>query len=606
MASFHCAFFGENRGGSRAAFTFSLESIKEFQIITNGFDVEWGNFSGGVINAVTKGGTNEFHGSAFYFARDEALTGTDFLGGDAVAFQSKQFGFQLSGPIARDKAHFFVSLDGQDKDEPTFAIVPEKWCSSCDPDLAEDFIQQFGRILESQYGVPAAEFAANIGTLPKTEDEIAFFGRLDWALDDRNTLTVSNNYTDFSQINDRISTSEAATHGAIFDDKSNAFVAELTSVLGDEAKGYNTFRFNWTDQDRPRDGNNLLPEVDVNPRFVPTGETEEVDLPAGDVEYFGDGIVFRNRLEESKVQLIDNLTWALGETGAHQIKVGTNNLFTSITNLFWLLGNGDFSFSDLEAFENKVADQGYARFVTESGESPFAEYNVSEYGFYGQDEWQVNDNVLFTFGLRYDVDVYNDKALPSQLFIDGFSQFGLANETVPEDNNNWSPRFALTIDPRGDGKGVFRTGFGLFYGNVPFVLHGNVMQTTPELRRLSCSNRRGEVPELDYDFFRQAPDGSNNPLVCAGAGFTGTPEFAIWKENFENPETWKFNVGYEQVTDSGWRFSGDILYSKTSNNFNVININLNGCDFSTVAGSDGIDCEPEFRTAVDNRPVSGR
>jgi hypothetical protein len=233
---------------------------------------------------------------------------------------------------------------------------------------------------------------------------------------------------------------------------------------------------------------------------------------------------------------------------------------------------------------------------------PEAEFDISEWSFYGQDEWQVNDNVLLALGLRYDTDVFDTQAEDSPQFIDAFGEFGLANSTVPEDRNNWSPRVALTFDPRGDGTSVFRTGFGLLFGNVPFVLHGNVLQSTPPLLSLNCFDET--IPPPDYDFFRQAPDGSNNPLTCVGGGAAGgRPEFSIWDSEFENPETWKFNLGYEHVTDAGWRFSSDILYSETSENFNVINLNLRGCDPSTIVAGEGIECTPQFRTAVDNRPV---
>jgi hypothetical protein len=591
------AFFGENRGSSRLPFSFSLESIKEFQIVTNGFDVEFGNFSGGVVNVVTKGGTNEFEGSGFIFARDANLTKDDFIGGPPADFSNQQFGFQLSGPIAKDKAHFFFSLDGQQQDLPEFALVGDQWCTSCAAGEADAFLTEFRRILRDTYGVSQADLDGNFGQVKSTSDEIAIFGRVDVQMNERNSLTLRHNFVDLKEENDRINNEEAVTHGGSFEDTSNSFLAELTSVMNEQATAYNTFRFLWSYEDRPRDGNNLLPEVDIEPRI----NADDDELPASDVEYFGDGIVFRNRLEEGKFQIIDNVTWALGETGAHTLKIGTNNTFTNVKNLFWLLGNGIYSFDSLEEFENGDVDN-YFRLLRADAEPPFADMDLSEYSFYVQDEIQVNDNVILSLGLRYDSDVFDTQAVDNDDFLDAFGEFGLANSTVPEDRNNWSPRVSLTIDPRGDATAVFRTGFGLFYGNTPLVLHGNVLQTTPPLLSLFCGG--GDAPPPDYAFFRQDPTGGNNPTGCVGGGSAGgRAEFTVWDEAFENPETWKFNVGYEQVTDAGWRFSGDLLFSQTSNNFNVINVNQRGCDASSVAGGEGIDCEPIFRTAVDNRPV---
>lgn len=562
------AFFGENRGSSRIPFTFSLESIKEFQIVTNGFDVEFGNYTGGVVNAVTKGGSNEFKGSAFFYGRDQSLTANTFAGQEPEDFSAQQFGFHLGGPIVRDKAHFFVSLDGQQRDQPVFAMVP----SEAPNNWPADSLQRFKDILRDVYGIPQAEIDANIGTFEETEDEFSLFGRLDWQLNDRHLLTVRNNYTDFENVNDRVNPEEALTHGGPFEDRSNSLVSELTSVMGDRGQGYNTFRFQWSDETRPRPGNNFLPEVDV-----------EINTPSEEVEYFGDGTVFRNQLDERKFQLVDNLTWQLGESGRHTVKLGTNNTFTNIQNLFWLSGNGIYLFRSLADFENRNPAN-YSRLLRADAEPPFAEFNISEWSFYAQDEWQATDRFLLTLGLRYDTDVFDD---PAEENPDLLSAFGLSTATVPEDRNNVGPRVAFTYDLDGNEQSVLRGGVGLLFGRPPFVLHGNVMQAVPPLLSLFCTG--DNIPEPDYAFFRQAPDGSNNPTRCSGGGQAGgAAQFAVWDEDFENPESWKFNLGYEQVVGDGWRLSGDFLYGKTTNNFNVSNVNI---------------APEQFRTAVDNRPV---
>ncbi|MGH7567024.1 MAG: TonB-dependent receptor, partial [Gemmatimonadota bacterium] len=453
------AFFGENRGSSRIPFTFSLESIKEFQIITNGFDVEYGNYTGGVVNAVTKGGTNDFHGSAFGYWRDQAFTGNDFSGLEPEEFSVKQFGASLAGPIVRDKAHFLISVDGQVKDQPVFSIVPERWCpagvdASGNPLCvgAADSIARFEDILNQVYGVPLEELEANIGTFEETEDEIAIFGRVDWQLNDRHALIVRHNYTNLESLNDRLSDEEARTYGSTFKNEANSFVSELTSVFGDRAQMYNNFRFQWSEEDRPRPANNFLPEIDVT-----------IHEDATDVEYFGDGIVFRNRLEESKLQFVDNLTWQLGEEARHTITVGTNNIFSNIQNLFHLLGTGNYNFNSLEDLENRDVAS-YTRFVREDGGSPFAVFDISEYAFYAQDEWQVSDQLLLALGLRYDTNVFEDPGVLAPELVDAF---GLETSVIPEDRNNISPRVAFTYDLRGDETAIVRGGAGLLYGRLP-------------------------------------------------------------------------------------------------------------------------------------------
>jgi len=582
------SFFGENRGSSRIPFTFSLESIKEFQIVTNGFDVEFGNYTGGVVNVVTKGGTNEFQGSGFFFGRDEALTGRTFDGQEPVDFSSQQFGFRFSGPIVRDKAHFYVSLDGQQKDQPTFALVPDVWCppdrGGCTPERLDAFFDEFRSIMNEVYGLSSSELDANLGTFEETEDNLAIFARVDWQLNDRHMLTVRNNYTDFENLNDRVNPEEALTHGGAFEDEFNSFVTELTSVLGERSQGYNTFRFQWSDETRPRPGNSLLPEFDIEPVFEFQGE--EIELPASDIEFFGDGIVFANQLDEEKFQFVDNLTWSLGEAGRHTLKAGTNNIFSEIGNLFWLFGNGDYSFESLDDLRNRTPER-FRRNLLETGEAPFAEFNVSEWSFYVQDEWQVNDRFLLSLGLRYDTDVFEDEAADNVALREAFAEMGrdISTADVPEDRNNWGPRVSFTYDFRGNETSVLRGGVGLLYGRAPFVLHGNVMQSVPPLLSIDC--RDDEVPPPDVQSF--PADGSGNPTSCVDGGeLGGVPQFSLWDEDFENPQSWKLNVGYEQVLENGWRMGVDLLYGKTTNNFNVQNINLT---------------DPVFFTAIDNRPV---
>jgi hypothetical protein len=544
-------FFGENRGSSRLPFSVSLESIKEFQVITNGYDVEYGNYNGGVVNAVTKGGTNELRGSAFAFHRNESLTAENVDGTEPTEFNSTQFGGYVSGPIVEDRAHFFLSLDGQQRDQPVEALTPEA------SGFSADSIARLVQILESVYGFPDA--ASQVGTFEEAEDEIALFGRLDWQLSDRHRLTVRNNYTTFDNTNDRISPEEALTHGGGFEDRSNSLVGELQSSLGERA--YNVFRFQWATEDRPRPGNNLLPEFDVN-----------LEANTDRAEFFGDGIVFRNNLEEDTFQIVDNLTWTRGD---HTIKVGTNNSFIDITNLFHLNGNGEYRFRSLADLEARQPDT-YSRLLLAGGPgdpiSPVAEYGISELAFYAQDEWRAADRLLVNLGVRWDTAVFGDEAPAFQPLVDAL---GLDVSVVPEDRNNFSPRASFTYDLAGDGSTVVRGGAGLFFGRLPYVLHGNVMQTSPPLLSIFCDSDDGNVPAPDVEFFLEDPTGGNNPTACVGGDApSGRPQFTVWDEDLETPETWKVNVGYEQAVGPATSLGLDLIYSTTSSFNNVFDRNL--------------------------------
>ncbi|MBI4543586.1 MAG: TonB-dependent receptor, partial [Gemmatimonadetes bacterium] len=433
-------FFGENRGSSRTPFAFSLESIKEFQLITNGFDVEHGNYLGGVMNAVTKGGTNEFRGSLFYLQRDEALTANDFLNQDPRDFTSKQFGLNVSGPAVRDKLHYFLSVDVQRKTQPIFAATPAS--TGAKPDSINKFLQ----ILEQKYGVPSP--GRFYGEKEQEENNLVLFGRVDWNLGRSHRLTVRQNYSSFEQTNDRIGATEAITNGGPFRDTVFSTVAELNSVLGGRA--FNTLRFQWSDEVRPRPANpdgGYVPQVSV-----------AID-GFRRIVFGGDGIIFRNRLKEKKLQFVDNFTI---RSGAHTFKLGTNNLISTTENEFWLLGTGSYTFNSLKDFaEGRPAN--YFRLTRKCavpleanalGEKvycpqydvPFAEFQALEWSAYAQDDWQVNERLQLTAGVRYGGTSFQDQ--PGKVAALE-TAFGVRADVVP-DFSGISPRLSFTYDLSGD------------------------------------------------------------------------------------------------------------------------------------------------------------
>src|ERR1700730_4595608 len=105
-------FFGEQMGGQRAAIDITLDAVKEFQVVASGANAEFGRTAGGVVNVITKSGTNDVHGSAFYYQRLEALTSHTSDGKPLDGFKREQFGGTMGGPIKKDKLFFFGSGEG--------------------------------------------------------------------------------------------------------------------------------------------------------------------------------------------------------------------------------------------------------------------------------------------------------------------------------------------------------------------------------------------------------------------------------------------------------------------------------------------------------------
>ncbi len=577
------AFFGENRGGSRIPFVFSLESIREFQIITNGFDVEYGNFSGGIVNVVTRGGTNDWEGTLFANFRDDALTASPFTDPAldpeiTTDFEVQQFAGRVSGPIVRDKIHFLVSADGQRRREPQLPLTQSRFAPGAvreNPVLFEQVGEAF-QILEQQYGISDA--ASGYAPFSTSNDAITIFGRVDWTLNPDHRLTLRHNFSTFSNDNEwngNFDFDYGQSRAETLEDDSHSFVAELQSVLG--ANSFNVFRFQFADEKRPRQGKDLRPTLTVN-------------LEGGQrVRHGGTFAAFNNNLEETKYQVVNNFTHVVGD---HTIKVGGNALYTEIFNQFQAPGSqnqgaGEFIFNSLEDFA-AFRPASYFRPFQQGGGIASSPFEVFEWAAYVQDEWQATRRLTATLGLRYDQQSFLDSPEP---VVDVERAFGFRTGFAPTDRDNISPRLSLAYDLNGDGSAVVRSGAGYFYGRVPFVLGGNVLQTELPIVEVLCTGSilegDSDAPPSPADYGSWALDGADNPTGCAGATEAGgVPTFAFWQEDFEYPETFKANLGYETLIGDRSQVSLDLLYSTSTNLYTVRNLNLRPAQFTLPGEAD--------------------
>ncbi|HWK89362.1 MAG TPA: TonB-dependent receptor, partial [Longimicrobium sp.] len=566
------SFFGENRGGSRIPFAFSLESIREFQIITNGFDVEYGNYSGGIVNVVTRGGTNEWKGTAYANYRGDALTGRNFDRTQPLKdYTVTQYAASVAGPLKRDRLFMLFSLDGQRRREPQLPITKARFGVG---GVNEDSVVfgEVGRyldILEEEYGISNA--AGGYQGFQTANDVITLFGRIDYNVNDNHRLTLRHNYSDFNngdEYNVNFDFIYGRSRAEQFTGTSNSFVGELQSVLS--PRTFNVLRFQASDEDRPRQGNDVRPALTVN---LSSGER---------IGYGGTFVSFQNNLEETKYQLIDNVTHT---AGAHTLKAGANAMYTHIFNRFISNGAGEYSFASLDAFE-AFQPTSYTRFIQQGGGVPEAEFDVVEWSVYAQDEWAATPRLTLTAGLRYDQQSFRDAP---QRVIAAEQAFGLQSGIAPTDNDNFSPRAALSWDVRGNGRSMLRAGAGYFYGRVPYVLGGNVAGSVVPVVQVVCRGGLGEAtaPPSPAEYGTWSPGGENNPEECAEtAATTGIPTYTFWQPDFEFPETFKGNLGWEQAIGRGTTAALDLIFTRSFKLYTVRNLNLRPAQF-TLASEGG-------------------
>ena len=192
-ADFNNPFFGEQRGGQRPAFTFNLDAVQDFVVVSDGANAEFGRSGGGFVNIITKSGTNEFHGSAHYFGKYDALSADPShtfpggaISGFAPDFAQHQFGATFGGPIVRDKAFFFLAYDQQEYNETKQTTGSGRSIPRC-----------------SRFVTPrsVAHSQGDFGPISRTNDANAFLAKLDFRLGAKHNATLKYNYTNSRQEN---------------------------------------------------------------------------------------------------------------------------------------------------------------------------------------------------------------------------------------------------------------------------------------------------------------------------------------------------------------------------------------------------------------------
>jgi hypothetical protein len=521
-------FFGEQRGGQRPAFTISLESVKEFQVVPVGASAEFGRASGGFINVVTKSGTNEFSGAAFLFFRNQGLSGQN---PDAVAanlptedFRNYQFGGNVGGPIKKDKAFFFVAYernDGQSQ-KP----------NSIDPVLANIFSTRFHSVEQ--------------GIIKRSNDADVFLGKVDIQLNKNNLLTLRHNFSRAEQVN---GTFDVPTWGISANgretDKSNSFIGQLVTNFSSNL--LNEFRFQWAKEERPRfyDGPDL-PDTTI-------GTFD------GSISYrFGRPFFLPVPSDDKRLQFTDNFTIL---SGNHSIKFGADFNKVNVSQTFIGFARGRLIFAaptiggaiqGFQDFINNVSPAGLSlylqfapignRTVEEAGTQAF---NVYEPGLYVQDNWQVRSNLTLNLGFRWEGQ-FEPEAInaPNQTRYGQFlndPRFP-SDGKIPDFTDGYQPRLALSWSPGKDGKTAIRLGTGIFYARTPGLVLAGPRNTDGVIA--------GNI-YLDGTFCVFDP---LSPVRCppfpATVPTTGfnpfNPGIAVFERHFKNPRTVQYSASVER------------------------------------------------------------
>jgi hypothetical protein len=514
-ASYDNPFFGGIRGGERASviYTISEEAIREFQVTNAGYAAEFGRSGGGIVNAVTKSGTNEFHGGAFWYFRNESLTADDPYGRHPTDFSQHQFGASLGGPIRKDRVHFLAVYDQQIQRLP--------------------FTVKFNR---DPTGIPG--FEGKQGRFIQTNDVWTALLRVDWRLNDANNLSVRYNWSRNLGKNGLSFgvTDEAVEGSSLEKDVTHTAVTQLSTVLS--ATSMNEARFEFSQEDRPREPNTRDPTVVV---FGLGSIGRATFLPA--------------RENDERFQVVDNFTWLHGR---HAYRCGADLNFSHTRQPFFLfLSGGLYLFGSVEDYLETIngGGQGWFGYLQSFGR-PSVDLRQQEYAFYAQDTWKVRKDLTLHYGIRYEAQIEPQPDAPNPDLS--------GSDRIPSDTNNVAPRLGLSWDPWKDGRGVVRMNAGLFYSRT---------QALPLVAPFTTNG----IAQLQLFFTPFTPGAPAYPGILASAptgAFAPPTDVNVVDTGFQNPRTSQVSVGIEREVLRGLVFGMDLVHARMRNLPRLLDTNL--------------------------------
>ncbi len=516
------AFFAEERGRTRISYSISQAAIREFQVNTSSYSAEYGRSAGGVVNAVTKSGTNEFHGSGFYYqrnnkwgARNSQQTRQALVNGvfTPVAYKPEdvrhQYGGTIGGPIVKDKAFFFFSYDQQKRNFPGLSIFSSpSFLNTADRALLTaplgTLVTGTGRTantgLTTGKGLTNAQvdnainFLSSIsGPVPRRGDQRLILPKVDWHINGNNTLTATYNrlrWVSPAGIQTQATNTRAADNfgddGVEIDSLNLRLSSTLSPTLLNEA------RYQWG---RDNEFQFSQPPLPGEPTTSVGGRSPQTFITNG----FSFGIPeFLERVafpDERRNQFADTLTLTAGN---HTLKWGGDvNFVKDILNNLRFSG-GEFNYTgginglgfngglndfiiDYTNFRTPLAGTTECYSSPANPAAPAAplkrfrgrcyagNFNqgfgvlgltmkTEDYNFFIQDDWRVSPRLTLNLGLRYEYQ-RNPNAINVNPLLPQ-----TANKV--DDKNNFGPRIGFAYDVTGDGKTSVRGGWGLYYGRV--------------------------------------------------------------------------------------------------------------------------------------------
>jgi hypothetical protein len=549
-------------GGRVNARPVPLDAVAQLTVDVAPFDVRLGQFTGGLVNAITRSGTNALEGSLFAFFQDDALVGRDSSGTEAGEFSVWQFGGTLAGPVVRDRLHALGSVELQRRATPYAGpTIPTGNCD-VNPDngvgISCASAERFASILNDRYGVDAGEFGEFTVENPVGNLLLKVSGQ-----------PTAGGYADLSYsyargADDVLTRQQNGDYGLT----SNGYTLRSTT---------HTLRGTWSLPIGRRWANQVLAGYSaiVDEQAPESGfPTVIATADQGRLVAGADRNSQENQLDQHILQLAENVT---GHLGDHEVQGGVQLGLLSFRDAFFPQSLGQWTFASLDALEAGTPSR-FDRALPLRPEGTLSDFGVTELAFYLQDVWRLHPRFSATFGVRVDVPIVGTSPTFNPAVLDAF---GVRTDEVPSGNALWSPRLGLRWDAGANRRTTVHGGLGWFTGRIPYVWLSNAYRSTGlEQAQLTCTGPA--VPAFTLDPAAQ-------PTTCgngAGPAPPATPFVAFFDPGFDMPRLFRVAAGVSQQLGAGTVVSVDGVYSLSSSQLYLNDANLVGVQ-GVAAGEGG-------------------
>jgi outer membrane receptor protein involved in Fe transport len=590
-------FFNENAGRTRITSPISQEAVQEFQVISNNFAAEYGNAMGGVINTITKSGTNDLHGTAYWFFRNRSLNARDryaTFNPQDIRYQS---GVSLGGKIIKDKLFYYANYEATRRDFPainslstgmyTAAGTLNLAANPC-PDLRPT-ATVVATAAQCQTAIDMIQ-KRNFQTVSRKVTQDLGLAKLDYQLNDRNSLSFSMNLLRWVSPHGIQATGIVFNTGAAIGNNADSTVrdgygrAQWTSVIGPSL--VNELRFGWF-HDRLYDA--------ASDDFLYPG-LGRAQLTVANTANLGVANSYpRLNPSETRYEVGDSLTWI---KGAHIMKFGFSIAHTEDFVYQLINQYGSYNYGTLNNFAadfsgNTIAAKNWNTYSQTFG-NPHVDTNLVNYGFYAQDQYRITSRLLINYGVRYE---YTSIPQPTIVNPD-YPQTGV----IHAPKNNWSPRTGISYALTRDQRTLLRAGYGIFYARYQTGLIENLFLSNG-VYQTSINYNAGTAAQL-----AAGPVYPNNLPSTTFTPPPGSVDLLLADKNLRNPYTHQANIGIERQITSTINLSVSYIWSRGVRLYGVRDLNIGPAgapityNIQDAAGNTtGTYTTPTYQTRLDPR-----